>query len=192
MDLFQSLVSAVIGGGIVALLNLFISHRLAKNRDKENREAQERIQKAAEARMARTRDDDRAAQQREQEQRERISAVQDYFRATIEILESGENGSVKTKRFANATRLFALTAHPLDSNLQPKLNEIIRMMTEEEWARAGEMTYKPRYDRRMDFITNNIALMFDRLMLWAYSGNAHKVDPILEEMRKTLAALSEE
>lgn len=61
---WSEIVSGLIGAGVVAVLNLWIGHWLATKRDKANREGNEKIQRNAEARHERTRDDhEREAQQ---------------------------------------------------------------------------------------------------------------------------------
>lgn len=178
---WSELVSGLIGGGIVAAVNLGIGHCLAKNRDTKNRAGNEEIQRKAEARNERTLEDQRRDLKQESEQKERLQAVKSYYVAYTDAFRSGEQGQKRLWDLEIATKIFRLEATTLDHHMHEQTDKILQMI------KLLDEAFKPASTsegHRATLIVSHIRPfqepLFSELLIWGIHGKSRKVGELLD------------
>lgn len=178
---WSELVSAVLAAGFVAVINIFSNHKLAKKRDKENREENEKIQKKAEARNERTRDDQRRDIEQQAEQKERLQAVKSYYVAYTDALRGNSYSQMKLQDLETVTKIFRLEAMALDHHMQEQTNKILEVIRRLDELVKDESTSQ---DHRASRIIRQIRPLqeplFNELLIWGLHGKSRKVSELLD------------
>lgn len=184
-----ALFSGAVGGLITALINTWISHRLAKSRDTANREGNEEIQRNAEARHERTRDDHEREAQQEIQRKERLQAVTSYYVAYTEAFRTGSQSNERRETLLIATRIFRLEAMTLDHEMETQVGKILDLMGEVDRHFAIRVS---SYGQRAHLVLEHLEPLqeplFKELMHWGLHGQAWKVSKLLDQ---ELAALKD-
>lgn len=184
-----ALLSAIVGGLITSGFSVWISHGLAKKRDKENREGTEQIQRNAEARHERTRDDHEREAQQELERKERLQAVKSYYVAFTEAFKFSLKANERRETLLIATKIFRLEAMTLDHEMETQVSKILEFMGEVDRHFA---TRVPSYGQRAHLVMEHLEPLqeplFKELMHWGLHGQSWKVSKLLDQ---ELAALKD-
>lgn len=178
---WSEIVSGLIGAGVVAVLNLWIGHGLAKSRDTANREGNEEIQKKAEARHERTLDDQRRDQDQQREQKERLQAVKSYYVAYTEALSFRDTYRAQLDLLKTTTRIFRLEAIALDSEMEKQVTKILSIMDQmEEFYESLSLPASKRAHRTLIHMSNLQEGLFAELMIWGLHGKSRKVGELMD------------
>lgn len=178
---WSDLFSALLGGVIVAAVNLGIGHWLATKRDKANREGNEEIQKKAEARHERTLDDQRRDQDQQREQRERLQAVKSYYVAFTNAVDGNSYSQPKIKELKTVTKVFRLEATALDHHMQEQTNKILEIIERLDHLLKAESTSEGhRASRIIRQIRPLQEPLFNELLIWGLHGKSRKVSELLD------------
>lgn len=179
---WSELVSAVLAAGIVAAVNIVSNHKLAKKRDKLNREGNEEIQRKAEIRQYRTAEDDRRDQDQQREQKERLQAVKSYYVAYTEAINFNDSFTVQADLLTNATRIFRLEAIALDHEMGKQALKILKIMELMlKYYRDQNIPDTKSVHRMLIHMVKLQEPMFAKLMNWGLSGKARKFGELMDQ-----------
>ena len=178
---WSELVSAVLAAGIVAVVNIVSNHKLAKKRDKENRDATDELQRKAENRQYRTAEDDRRDADKQREQKERLQAVKSFYVAFANAVDGNSYSQPKIKELKTVTKVFRLEATALDRHMQEQTNKILEIIERLDHLLKAESTSEGhRASRIIRQVRPLQEPLFNELLIWGLHGKSRKVSELLD------------
>ena len=201
---WSELVSAVLAAGIVAVVNIVSNHKLAKKRDKENRDANDEmqiardklnregndeLQRKAENRQYRTAEDDRRDADKQREQKERLQAVKSFYVAFANAVDGNSYSQPKIKELKTVTKVFRLEATALDRHMQEQTNKILEIIERLDHLLKAESTSEGhRASRIIRQVRPLQEPLFNELLIWGLHGKSRKVSELLDHKLNELGS----
>lgn len=176
-----ALLSAIAGGLITSGFSVWISHGLAKSRDKLNREANAEIQRKADIRNYHTLEDQRKDLEHSAEERDRTEAVRAYYANYIAAYTDHETGPEKVKSVIVATRLFRMESAVHGSQMPKQIDKFLKLIAiRVDKAKDDPAGYGNAYNEIVSFLINFQETMFDQLLLWGFNDKSRKFDELMD------------